>query len=253
MDSQTQVLTKRNRRTPVKRITAALLVGALGLSFFSGCMHPGPYDTARVGPLFTPVNYSGEANLGEVRRVVLMPIWSGTTASVETASGFDPVLVAALQASQRFEVVTLSREDCLRRFRAESFSSAGALPHDLMATLQREFAADAVLFVDLTVFRAHRPLAMGLRAKLAGFNDNRLIWVFDNVFSADNPAVANSVRNHFLDADLRVPADLTHSALQSPLRFAAYATAAMCATLPPVAIRAAASSTPAAGAKPGTR
>ncbi len=237
MDAPIKVLTKPRRTSPVRGITGALLLGTLGLSIFSGCMHPGPYDTARVGPLYTPMNHSGEANLGEIRRVVLMPIWAGSTASAETAAGFDPVLVTALQASQRFEVVTLSREDCLRRFRAEAYSSAGALPHDLMVTLQREFAADAVLFVDLTVFSAHRPLAMGLRAKLAGFDDSRLIWVFDNVFSADNAAVANSVRNHFLDADRRVPADLTHSALQSPSRFAAYATTAMFATLPPVVIR----------------
>ena len=218
-------------------VSTALIWGALGLGLVSGCMHPGPYDTARVGPLYTPMNHSGEANLGEIRRVVLMPIWAGTMASAETASSFDSVLVTALQASQRFEVVTVSREECWRRFRAESFSSAGALPHDLMATLQREFAADAVLLVDLTVFQAHRPLAVGWRAKLAAFSDNRLIWVFDNLFSADNPAVANSVRNHFLDADVRVPADLTHSALQSPLRFSAYTTAAMFATLPPVALR----------------
>jgi len=199
------------------------------------------------------MNHSGEANLGDIRRVVLMPVWAGSTASAETAASFDPVLVTALQASQRFEVVTLSREDCLRRFRGESFSSAGALPHDLMATLQREFAADAVLFVDVTVFRAYRPLAMGLRAKLAGFSDDRLIWVFDNLFSADDPAVANSVRNHFLDADVRVPADLTHSALQSLIRFAAYTTAAMFATLPPVAIRPAPTPTPAVRPTRATR
>jgi hypothetical protein len=246
MDAPTQILTTPSRTSPLKAVTGALLLGTLGMSLFSGCMHPGPYDTARVGPLYTPMNHSGETNLGDIRRVVLMPIWAGATASAETASNFDPVIVTALQASQRFEVVTVSREDCLRRFRAESFSSAGALPHDLMATLQREFAADAVLFVDLTVFRAHRPLAMGLRAKLASFSDGRLVWVFDNLFSADDPAVANSVRNHFLDADLRVPADLTHSALQSPNRFAAYTTAAMFATLPPVVIRPAPIPTPAA-------
>jgi len=200
MGAPTRILTNPERTLRVKGVSGALFLSALGLGLLSGCMHPGPYDTARVGPLYTPLNHSGEPNLGDIRRVVLMPIWAGSTASAETAAGFDPVLVTALQASQRFEVVTLSREDCLRRFRAEAFSSAGALPHDLMVTLQREFAADALLFVDLTVFSAHRPLAMGLRAKLAGFDDSRLIWVFDNVFSADNAAVANSVRNHFLDA-----------------------------------------------------
>ncbi len=175
--------------------------------------------------------------MGEIRRVVVMPLWAGKTASVESAASLDPIILAALQASQRFEVVSLSREDILRRFRSESFSSAGELPHDLLTALQREFEADAVLLLDLTVYRPHRPLALGFRAKLATLGSARLIWTFDNLFSAENASVANAARNHFLDLDQRIPADLTHSALQSPSRFAAYVSTAMFATLPPVAAK----------------
>ena len=38
------------------------------------------------------------------------------------------VVVAALQAENRFEVVALSREDCRRRFRVEALASSAALP-----------------------------------------------------------------------------------------------------------------------------
>ncbi len=228
-------LFSRHRRSTLGR--SFLLLSALKVAVVAGCAHPGPQDPARTGPFYTPTNYSGDVNLGEIRRVVVMPLWAGRTASVESAASLDPIILAALQASKRFEVVSLSREDILRRFRAESFSSAAELPHDLMTALQREFDADAVLLVDLTVYRPHRPLALGFRAKLATLNSARLIWTFDNLFSAEDASVANAARNHFLDLDQRIPADLTHSALQSPSRFAAYVSTAMFATLPPVAAK----------------
>jgi hypothetical protein len=106
----------------------------------------------------------------------------------------------------------------------------------LLTRLQREFAADAVMFIDLTVFKPYRPLALGVRAKLATIEENvRLIWTFDNVYAAADPAVANSARAHFIDSDGgRIPADLTPSVLQSPTRFASYVAASMFSTLPPV-------------------
>lgn len=220
----------RGRRAWSKRLACAALTTVL----LGGCMQPGRYDPARTGPFFTPTNHVGEPSLGGIRRVVVLPVWSGEAAPSETAADLDPVVLASLQDQHRFEIVTLSREDSRRRFRFEAFSSAAALPADFLATLRREFAADAVLFVDVTVYRAYRPLALGLRAKLATADGTRLIWTFDNVFSAEVAAVANSARNHFLEADNRVPADLTHGVLQSPSRFAAYASAAMFATLPPV-------------------
>ncbi len=217
-----------------KRRLRAMLAAAW-VAAVAGCMHPGPQDSARLGPFYEPKNVMAEPNLGGLRRVVVLPVWSGNVAPAETAAELDVEVANALQRTHRFEVVNVSREDSLRRFRVEAFSSASALPPDLFTRLQREYAADGVLFVDVTVYKAYRPVAIGFRAKLASIDGQRLIWTFDNVFSSEDPAVANAARHHFLDSDQRgVPADLTHSVLQSPARFAAYATTAMFATLPPV-------------------
>ena len=213
---------------------------AVGLSVVPGCMTPAVNDPARVGPFHTPSNHVGERSLGGLRRVVLLPVCGGTLAPQETVAAFDPVFAAALQRQNRFEIVVLAREDCLRKFRVPEFSSAASLPRDFLATLKRDFSADAVLFVDITVFRAYRPLALGLRAKLATLDGTRLVWTFDDVFSADDPAVANSARHHTLTRDRGdVPADLSPAVLQSPARFADYAAMAMFATLPPVILPAA--------------
>ncbi len=211
-----------------------LLTGCL-LTVLVGCGTPAFNDPARAGPFYTPANHFGEPSLGGLRRVVLLPIAGGSFAPQETVASFDPVFAAALQRQNRFEIVALSREECLRKFQAREFSSVAALPRDFLAAIKREFAADAVLFVDVTVFRAYRPLALGLRAKLATLDGTRLVWTFDDVFSADTPAVANSARHHVLTSDRSdVPADLSPAVLQSPVRFAGYAASAMFATLPPV-------------------
>lgn len=211
-------------------LSAGLALLALVLA--SGCVTTVlPTDN---GPFFAPTNFSGEPFLGGVRRVVLLPVNGGAAATEESAAAFDEVMRTALQRQNRFEVVVLSRAECLRRFRSESLSSAGALPRDLLPVLKKEFVADAVMFVDLTVYKAYRPIELGLRAKLASIDGARLIWTFDTIFSASDPAVANSARRHFRAAPTGVPADLTAAVLQSPTRFGQYAAGAMFDTLPPV-------------------
>lgn len=219
------------------RRLAAWVGMVAGSALFTGCVTPPVDDSARIGPFFKPTNFRGDAQLPvTVRRVVLLPLAGGGVAPAESAAALDPVFRTELQRQNRFEVVTLNRADCLRLFQAEEFSSVGVLPADLMNRLRREFDADAVLMIDVTVFKAYRPLALGVRAKLATLGEEiRLIWSFDNVYSASDGAVANSARAHFLESDRGgVPADMTPSVLQSPSRFASYVSADVFATLPPV-------------------
>lgn len=208
-------------------------------------MQPGPYDPARIGPYFEATNFAAEATIpATVRRVVLMPLHGGEVVPLETAVALEPVFTESLQKQNRFEIVPLSRTECRRRFQVDTLSSAGALPHDFLAMIKRDFAADAVMFVDLTVFRGYRPLKLGVRGKLATVDDVRLVWTYDMVFSADDDRVANSARRHQLGSNRSVPADMTHAALQSPSRFADYVASAMFSTLPPVNTSFAADSSP---------
>ena len=184
---------------------------------------------------FRPANFKGEAQLpAEVRRVLLLPVCGGTIVPPETAETLEEVFATELQKQLRFEVVRLSRTECQQHFGAPEFSSTAELPHDFLATLGREFAADAVLFVDLTSYQAYRPLTMGVRAKLATVEQTRLLWTFDEIFSLSDPLVGNSVRHFYGAADPSgIPSDAANGALQSPSKFAAYVAAATFNTLPP--------------------
>lgn len=206
------------------------------LAFVTGCSSVRAINPADRGPFFVPTNHSGVSMLPPtLRRVVLLPVSGGDVTTSEMTESLDRVFATALLKENRFETVVLSRDECRRRFGSDEFSSTAALPHDFMEKLRRDYAVDAVLFIDLTSLQAYRPLNLGVRAKLATVEDVRLLWNFDSVFSASDTAVANSARRYFLKADgAGSPMDLTPSVLQSPSRFGGYVAAAMFATLPPV-------------------
>jgi hypothetical protein len=184
-------------------------------------------------PPYVPRNFIRVAQLpAEVRRVLLLPVAGGADMSPEMLRELDAVLLAALQRRNRFEVVALPREECHRRFGRGAFNSSGLLPSGFVTMLGASHAADALLFIDLTVLRTHRPLQLGLRAKLvpAGPAETEMWWCFDEVISTDDPRVAASVRRRFQQP--REPVDLSPVALQSPVRFATYVADTMFATLP---------------------
>ena len=185
-------------------------------------------------PGYVPANFRGEAKLpADVQRVALLPIHGGRVTEPESAQALDAVLLAALQRQQRFEVVVVSREDCRRAFGAESFRSTDALPHGMLEQIASKYAVDAVVFTDLTVFQPYRPIAIGLRSKLATVHDVRLLWTFDETFSASQENMVASVRQYYHHGDRSAPVDETPAVLQSPGRFGAVAADLMFRTLPP--------------------
>lgn len=206
----------RLRSIPV--LAAALLV--------AGCAEiPFPEE-----PLpYVPRNHAGDARLpATLHRVVLLPVAPAGLATLGDLDRLDAQVLLALQRAQRFEVVALHRAECRRRYGVDSFVSAAALPPGLLERLGRDFAAEGVMFVDLTALQPYPPLAVGLRAKLATVADVRLVWTCDEVFAADDPAVVVAVRRR-----LHPPGDAATGVLQSPARFGAFAAEAMFATLPP--------------------
>jgi len=217
--------------------SASALFAAATLLLATGCVSTrrAILDDVQETKYFSPANYTREPQLpARLRRVLLLPVCGGTVLPVETATALEEVFATELQRGQRFEVVRLSRDDCRRKFGAPEFSSAGALPHDFLDTLGREYAADAILFVDLTTFRAYRPLAIGVRAKLATVAETRLLWSFDEVFSGDDATVNASLRRFYTGSEASgTPLNPALGALQSPTKFAAYVAAATFDTLPP--------------------
>jgi len=217
-----------------KSASLAVVVFAAALFLSGGCASQGSSPASGPGTSLVPTNQVGDDRLpDEIRRVVLLPLHGGRAAPSDTVRELDAVFATALQRQQRFEVVVLSREECLRRFRAESFASTEYLPRNMMAVLRDEWGADAVMFVDVTAFEPNRPLVLGIRAKLAQVEDMRMVWALDTIFSAADPAVAAGARRHAANSRRGGgPVNLDAGILLSPSRFGGYAAETAFATLP---------------------
>jgi hypothetical protein len=236
---QNPVLLSRSRgaarRTflSARAILAALGVAALGLA--GGCTTTGALiDPIEIGPFFEAKNFTGVPRLpAKLQRVVLLPVAGAPGVPNEAMASFDQVVLAELQHAARFEVVVADPIALNRLFDRPRLLSSEALPQNFLSLLSREYGADGVMFVDITSLYSYQPLVIGLRAKLAT-TSGTILWAFDTLFSAGNPAVANSARRHDRQRQPATnPGDMSYTVLRSPMRFADYAAATAFATLPP--------------------
>jgi hypothetical protein len=202
---------------------------------FSACSELPHRDAAKAGPFFTPSNVTVSSPLpATMRRVAVLPASGNRQITEESLERISEAVRTELNRTGRFEVVPVSRLDLRRLVGALTIESTQPLPPELLEKIKSMFGADGVLLTDVTSFSAYPPLELGLRMKLADLSDGKIIWASDNIFSAADPAVANSARRHVLKLGTdRGPGDLSHTVLQNPSRFAAYAAAATFEMLPP--------------------
>jgi hypothetical protein len=211
-----------------------LVLGALALA---GCSAIPKMDGARFGPFYTPANVHGVSALPEsVRRIALLPCAGADSQLTETTLlDLDRILATTLTGSARAEITSIS-VDQLARFGARTRTlSTSTLPVDFLKRVAAETGADAVILTDVTAYSAYPPLSLGLRSRLVDIKTGAALWNFDNIFSANVTAVANSARAHLRNrasATLN-PSDLSYIVLQNPLAFADYAAGATWSTLPP--------------------
>jgi len=92
----------------------------------------------------------------------------------------------------------------LRLTGRESVSSSAIIPADVVKALRQNYAADAVMFIDFTVFRPYRPIAIGVRSKIVDLRSMEVIWVADGILDTAEPDVA-TLATQFAGLGLNVP------------------------------------------------
>jgi hypothetical protein len=203
----------------------------------SGCSLV-PHHHAVLGPAYVPANvYRNAPKLPPtLRRVVLLPLAVTVERVPDEATireTLEPVLQEELLKSKRFEVVSVPLERLQQRLGRTRWTAEEKLPAEFFSSLQEICPCEAVLFAQVTVFRAYPPLAVGWRLKLVGANGAPVLWATDEVFDVGEPAVVNGARR-YQEAQQQPGAPLNDSRaiLSSPRRFAHYSAAALLATLP---------------------
>jgi len=129
-----------------------------------------------------------------LKRVVVLPL-AHEDPSADLESGCEtlsPVLLSELIKTKKFEVVAANPRTIQGLTGQPTWTGAEVLPTDFLASLQRLYGCDAVLFCQLSTYHAYPPLVIGWRMKLVDVSTQKIIWAADMVFDAGDPAVSKS-------------------------------------------------------------
>jgi len=190
----------------------------------------------------------------DLKRVVVLPL-ACEESRADLSGGcetLDPILQAELVKTKKFEVVPAGSERLNNLTGRSGWTGAEVLPGSFFDSLQRAYGCDAVLFCQLTTFRAYAPLAVGWRMKLVDAHTQKIIWAADEVFDAGEPAVAKDAEQFqkqqqnvhgetrsllkslfkFADREPQSALDDQWAILNSPRYFGQYSAAKLLQTLP---------------------
>jgi hypothetical protein len=223
------------RRGNTRRATLWLVVcAAISVS----AQVPGPAQPAPAAPPHDPSDNTFQASPNlpvDLRRVAVLPLaWEGSSTDLSQGGAtLEPLLLAGLIQTKKFEVVAVTPEALHHQTGRPSWTGAESLPADFLDSLQRVYGCNAVLFCQLTTYRAYPPLAVGWRLKLVEARTGRILWAADKVFDEKPPTALNQTWHHYV-AELGVGHDPADDWLieNSPRKFGEYTIGQVLSTLP---------------------
>ena len=210
-----------------------LLIPLIAL-MVSGCTTSDGYKIPKIpARAYQPTNvYSLGVIPESMVRIALLPVMHPSD-DEDIRSRSDLSVRSEFGKTRLFESVPVSRAYLDDQFGGTQFDSAALLPDTLLERVKNDFGADGILFVDLTHYDPYRPIAIGFRSKLVDLQDGEIIWVFDDLLDAGEPAVQSAVHKYAHEVQMeRFPQDSADSMLQSPTRFLRYVAHAAFDTLP---------------------
>ena len=171
----------------------------------------------------------------DLRRVAVMPLaaenYNGDLP--DGCAALTPVLWEQLIKTKRFEVVAVDPATVKSHTGQDKWTGVEELPPDFLEFLRRDYGCDAILFAEVTAYRAYAPLAVGWRLKLADARSGQILWAADEIFDAKQPAIARAAE-HFEQPSFTWPLAGRENwvADNSPRQFGRFAAATLLDTLP---------------------
>jgi hypothetical protein len=138
-----------------------------------------------------------------MRRLAILPIHANRPID-DLQRDMDGIFRGELSKVVKYEIVPVPREEMLQLTSRESISSSSLVSADVIRELRQKYAADAVMFIDFTLFRPYRPIAIGVRAKIVDLRNMEVLWVADGVLDTAEPDVA-ALATQFAGMGLNVP------------------------------------------------
>jgi hypothetical protein len=195
-------------------------------AILAGCSTPLNGLLSRT-PDYRPTNvflYS-PALPADVKRVTVLPL-ACDYQRMDLCDGCEllsPIVQAELIKTKKFEIVPVSPDVLRSRTGRTTWMGTEVLPRNLFDSLREVYGCDAVLFCQLTTFRAYAPLAIGWRMKLVDARTRQTLWAADDLVDAGQAAVLNGLK-HYRQAEVGTPDEdqesLFNRLLDLPLSFA---------------------------------
>jgi len=217
-----------------KRWRAGWLAGLLAYcTVIVGCQSAPP-DVNRSHSAENVFVYPPKLSL-DLRRVAVLPLATGNTVGdlPDGCATLTPVLWEQLIKTKKFEVVAVDAVALRSRTGRANWTGTEELPSDFLPSLRSEYNCDAVLFAELTAYRAYAPLAVGWRLKLVDAHSGQILWAADELFDAKQPTVAHAAER-FEQTGFTWPLIGRENwvADNSPRQFGRFAAATLLDTLP---------------------
>ena len=193
-----------------------------------------------LGPYFGPFHNIGNVYLAPsglpdtVRRVAVLPLIPsrGNRDAERGLHAMQAVFTEEFARNRRVDVVTITADRLQRMFGRRGYYADEPLPFDFLPRLRTETDCQAVLFTELSTFRAYPPVALGWKLHLFDLESEELIWAVDEVFDGGEAAVANSLARHIRKSQASHQAAATEIlVLNSPREMARFSIAEMITTL----------------------
>jgi hypothetical protein len=190
-----------------------------------------------LGSSYVPANVHSRDPLlpNTLRRVAVLPV---TTASDQAelqagAEALEPILWTELNKLKRFEVQPITPAQLVSWTGRPAWRAQERLPSGLLDKARMELGCDALLFVELTTYRAYPPLAVGWNLRLVDGGTSPVLWAGEEIFDAGVPAVVNGARRYQQQqaTDSKPLAD-SMGILNSPRRFGQYTLHTLLGTMP---------------------
>lgn len=138
-----------------------------------------------------------------MRRLAVLPIFSYQPID-DMQRDMDGIFRGELSKVVKYEIVQVPRDEMLQLTSREAVSSSSIISPDVIKSLRQKYAADAVMFIDFSVFRPYRPIAIGVRAKIVDLRNMEVIWVADGILDTAEPDVA-TLATQFAGMGLKIP------------------------------------------------
>ena len=210
-----------------------LVIYLCSMLLLSACRQFEQEKVVREAKPFYPTNlYPTERLPANFSRVAVLPCYFADGDS-PLLDYVDEVFHQELAKQRLFETVRVSTEQMKTLFGKQRISSTGQLPDTFLSDIETATGANGILLVDLDSYRAYKPLALGVRAKLVDAKSADFLWAIDETFDAGQPDIILATNQFQRKVQVNnISARTSGSTTASPRTFAKYVANSTFSTLP---------------------